>query len=157
MGSSWTRDQTRVPYIGRQILNHCATREVLIFFLNYFIQQRFIEQVPCLQDFVFSSVECGHYFIHVLTRRNQRVLSLTPHVQPTGKSDRLYPQHLVRPKLMALGATKGSEQNHALTQVLTGALWRLWREQSVGGTRVERLYWSRWEMVGAGPRGARRG
>ena len=28
VGSSWTRDRTRVPCIGRQILNHCATREV---------------------------------------------------------------------------------------------------------------------------------
>ena len=28
--SSLTRDQTRVPYIGRQILNHWTTREVLI-------------------------------------------------------------------------------------------------------------------------------
>ena len=27
MGSSQTRAQTRVPCIGRQILNHCATRE----------------------------------------------------------------------------------------------------------------------------------
>ena len=27
VGSSWTRDRTRVPCIGR-ILNHCATREV---------------------------------------------------------------------------------------------------------------------------------
>ena len=30
VGSSQTRDQTRVPCIGRQILNHCATREVPI-------------------------------------------------------------------------------------------------------------------------------
>ena len=29
VGSSRTRDQTRVPYIGRWILNHCATREPL--------------------------------------------------------------------------------------------------------------------------------
>ena len=29
MESSWTRDQTCVPYIGRQILIPCATREVL--------------------------------------------------------------------------------------------------------------------------------
>ena len=29
VGSSRTRAQTRVPCIGRQILNHCATREVL--------------------------------------------------------------------------------------------------------------------------------
>ena len=27
MGSSWTRDPTHVPYIGRWILNHCTTRE----------------------------------------------------------------------------------------------------------------------------------
>ena len=29
MGSSQTRAQTRVPCVGRQILNHCATREAL--------------------------------------------------------------------------------------------------------------------------------
>ena len=29
VGSSRTRDRTRVPCIGRRILNHCATREVL--------------------------------------------------------------------------------------------------------------------------------
>ena len=29
VGSSWTRAQTHVPCIGRQILNHCATREAL--------------------------------------------------------------------------------------------------------------------------------
>ena len=28
VGSSWTRAQTRVPCIGRRILNHCATGEV---------------------------------------------------------------------------------------------------------------------------------
>ena len=31
--SSQMRDQTHVPCIGRQILIHCATREVLEFFL----------------------------------------------------------------------------------------------------------------------------
>ena len=30
VGSSRTRARTRVPCIGRQILNHCATREALI-------------------------------------------------------------------------------------------------------------------------------
>ena len=29
VGSSWTRARTRVPCIGRRILNHCATREAL--------------------------------------------------------------------------------------------------------------------------------
>ena len=32
MGSSQTRARTRVPCIGRQILNHCATREALAYF-----------------------------------------------------------------------------------------------------------------------------
>ena len=31
VGSSWTRDRTRVPCIGRQILNHYATREAQVF------------------------------------------------------------------------------------------------------------------------------
>ena len=31
VGSSQTRAQTRVPCIGRQILNHCATREARVF------------------------------------------------------------------------------------------------------------------------------
>ena len=30
VGSFWTRARTRVPCIGRWILNHCATREVLL-------------------------------------------------------------------------------------------------------------------------------
>ena len=29
MGSSWTRARTRVPCIGRKILNHCTIRETL--------------------------------------------------------------------------------------------------------------------------------
>ena len=35
VGSSRTRDQTRVPCIGRRTLNHCATREAPCIFLNY--------------------------------------------------------------------------------------------------------------------------
>ena len=35
VGSSQTRARTRVPCIGRQILNHCATREALC--LSFFI------------------------------------------------------------------------------------------------------------------------
>ena len=34
VGSSQTRDQTRVPYIGRWILIHCTTREVQQLFLH---------------------------------------------------------------------------------------------------------------------------
>ena len=32
VGYSWTRERTCVPYIGRQILNHCATREVPLYY-----------------------------------------------------------------------------------------------------------------------------
>ena len=34
VGSSQTRARTRVPCIGRQILNHCATREAPKAYLN---------------------------------------------------------------------------------------------------------------------------
>ena len=34
VGSSWTRARTRVPCVGRQILNHCATKEVLVSFFK---------------------------------------------------------------------------------------------------------------------------
>ena len=39
VGSSQTRARTRVPCIGRQILNHCATREALqyILYMNSFL------------------------------------------------------------------------------------------------------------------------
>ena len=40
-GSSWTRARTHVPYIGRGILNHCATREARDFSILGFIY-RFI-------------------------------------------------------------------------------------------------------------------
>ena len=35
VGSSQTRARTRVPCIGRQTLNHCATREALFIFFYY--------------------------------------------------------------------------------------------------------------------------
>ena len=41
VGSSQTRAQTRVPCIGRQTLNHCATREALVYSFMSF--QRCIE------------------------------------------------------------------------------------------------------------------
>ena len=39
MGSSRTRDGTRVPCVGRQILNHCATREVPAVILNSVLRE----------------------------------------------------------------------------------------------------------------------
>ena len=43
MESSWTRAQTRVPCIGRWILNHCTTREALIFFLLFLLFLSFLK------------------------------------------------------------------------------------------------------------------
>ena len=40
VGSSQTRAGSRVPCIGRQILNHCATREALVLFLVFFLASR---------------------------------------------------------------------------------------------------------------------
>ena len=40
VGSSQTRARTRVPCIGRQILNHCATREARIILFIYFVLEK---------------------------------------------------------------------------------------------------------------------
>ena len=42
MGSSQTRARTRVPCTGRQILNHCATREALKSLFNLEFKSNFI-------------------------------------------------------------------------------------------------------------------
>ena len=50
VGSPQTWARTRVPCIGRRILNHCATREAqsVNFFFNYFIQFRFYKVYPIM-------------------------------------------------------------------------------------------------------------
>ena len=56
VGSSQTRARTRVPCIGRQILNHCATREtqeVFLYFgykpfIRYMFYKYFSQSVTCL-------------------------------------------------------------------------------------------------------------
>ena len=44
VGSSQTRARTRVPRIGRQTLNHCATREAPMsyFYLSFFPGKSFL-------------------------------------------------------------------------------------------------------------------
>ena len=42
VGSSQTRARTCVPCIGRQILNHCATREALSSFIRYHSKDHFL-------------------------------------------------------------------------------------------------------------------
>ena len=60
VGSSQTRARTRVPCIGRQILNHCATREAPqpLQFLKTFVMS--------LLDLSFST-EHPRFLEHVLT------------------------------------------------------------------------------------------
>ena len=63
MGASWIRDQTRVPCIGRQILNHWTTREfqnmkdnILFFFFNiFYLYLIFVSLINmCLSVFLFK-------------------------------------------------------------------------------------------------------
>ena len=57
VGSSQTRARTRVPFIVRQILNHCATREALPCFLKYFFSPPLVLTLsrppPLLSFFLF--------------------------------------------------------------------------------------------------------
>ena len=43
--SSWTRDGTRAPYIGRHIVIHCTTREILNIILYYFKKMKNKEEI----------------------------------------------------------------------------------------------------------------
>ena len=52
VGSSQTRDRTRVPCIGRRILNHCATREVrMSSFLIRELYRNVVIQFPYIGEF----------------------------------------------------------------------------------------------------------
>ena len=70
VGSPWTRAQTRVPCIGRQILNHCATREVpilafIIAFFFTFLRSLFLHSASnyCLVSFHFTLQDSHAYFL----------------------------------------------------------------------------------------------
>ena len=62
VGSSRTRDRTRVPCIGRWILNHCTTREVLIVILYIFSWEIFSAS---LQVILINSVSVNSRSIGV--------------------------------------------------------------------------------------------
>ena len=59
MGFSWTRDRTHVPCIGRRILNHCATWEVLSCFVLAFCL--FVLLNPKI---ILANKKCIQYNIH---------------------------------------------------------------------------------------------
>ena len=55
--SFWTRNQARVPCIGRQILIHCGTRELLyslVFYLEIFFRCKFPKPPVCLIKWLFK-------------------------------------------------------------------------------------------------------
>ena len=60
VGSSQTRARTRVPCIGRQTLNHCATREALNFFKNLFIYFWLCWVFVSVQGLVLVAASGGH-------------------------------------------------------------------------------------------------
>ena len=71
VGSSQTRARTRVPCIGRQILNHCATREALE---NSFYSQiisappRHVYQSKAEREFFFFNKLFIYLFIYFWLR-----------------------------------------------------------------------------------------
>ena len=61
VGSSQTRAQTRIPCIGRRILNHCATREVPVLFFKLYDFELF-------SQWWFQHLQCASLFITVCFR-----------------------------------------------------------------------------------------
>ena len=72
VGSSQTRARTRVPCIGRQILNHCATREapcLFILFMVSFAVQKLVSLIRShLFIFIFISIALGDWPKKTLVR-----------------------------------------------------------------------------------------
>ena len=75
VGSSWTRARTRVLCIGRRILNHCATWEVLFFFyfrfffdVDHFLKV-FIEFGYNIASVFLCFGFCGHEACGILASR----------------------------------------------------------------------------------------
>ena len=60
VGSSQTRAQTRVPCIGRQILNHCATKEAPSLLLRVSFCETFVS-VSVLYECIHFCVEACVY------------------------------------------------------------------------------------------------
>ena len=71
VGSPWNGDQTQVPFIGRQILNHWTTREVpAIGFLE--------RGLRCLPDPFCSVYQPGPHPCHCLTTAFQKLSRALP-------------------------------------------------------------------------------
>ena len=71
MGSSWTRDRTRVPCIGRWILNHCTTREVpkpIIFIIQLVMREG--SQKSIMKRCIFVLVENQKKLVNLKCREN---------------------------------------------------------------------------------------
>ena len=78
VGSSWTRAQTCVSCIGRWILNHCATRDVLAFLSDIILYYSFCFSHSCLTD-----VSGIHHLHFCLSTSLPAVPSARTHLQPT--------------------------------------------------------------------------
>ena len=87
VGSSQTRAQTRIPCIGRQTLNHCATREALDFFYRTFFLFLIWSCRSCLYILeinplsvasfanVFSHSEGCHFILFMVSFAVQKLLT----------------------------------------------------------------------------------
>ena len=66
VGSSQTRARTRVPCIGRQTLNHCATREALHFpFLHKVSKIRHVFYIYSTAQFRLATLQVLHSSLYL--------------------------------------------------------------------------------------------
>ena len=91
VGSSQTRARTRVPCIGRQILNHCATREapapllftcfILFFFLLLYRNTSGLSKLFRIQtilSLVFQWMYLKFYHLYVMKSKGNKYLYSFP-------------------------------------------------------------------------------
>ena len=79
VGSSQTRARTRVPCIGRQTLNHCATREALLFFFDDFL--KILIFIFYFNSFILFYLFISFFLPFLLSHGIDRVLVLWPGVR----------------------------------------------------------------------------
>ena len=66
VGSSQTRARTRVPCIGRQILNHCATREAQ----KDVFKMTFLSKIAQIYPEIYTSGDAESLYIYAHTHVN---------------------------------------------------------------------------------------
>ena len=122
VGSSQTRDRTRVPRIGRQILNHCATREVP---RSYFCCEVFIQPIHNPEQLnmfrTWTPFSLSGYQTHpqvhiVISHSKQEGEGSSPGDSGSAQKDQQRARHFHGPSLLVHISISEKKEKYAATE-----------------------------------------